>query len=340
MKQERDCPFCEGIAEHKSSVTEKEFRKEKFKIREFYYKCKNCNEEFTSTRTDELTINQVYNQYREKHEVPFPEELILLRFKYGLSAQKMSQLLGLGINTYSNYEKGEMPSLANAKLINSAKNHDVFVSYLKQAKELFNDKAFTRIEKKIREIVENDLDDIFLFNINKFQNPNRFNGYSVPNKEKLSNLLVYYIAKNNIDYNDKLKLNKMLFYTDFISYKNTGKSITGLSYRAIPYGPVPMNYDFIFAYFTEIDKLIEAEFVKSQKSKVIEVFRSLQEYDLSVFNEEEKIIIEKIVNNFKDVPSWDMVELSHKERSWIEMNESREIINYQEYAFDTNVDFF
>lgn len=336
MEANRNCPFCNKRAKLESCNTVKEFKKEKFKLREFYYKCDSCGEEFTTTKTDEVTINQVYNMYRENHGIPFPEEMVLLRNKYGLSAQKMSQILGLGINTYSNYEKGEIPSLANSKLINSAKRPEILLSYLDQTKDIFAAKVYEKLVKKIQESIDNDVDDPSISNFNWLQTPNTFSGYSIPNKEKISNLLIYLISNSNPDYNDRLKLNKMLFYIDFINYKKTGKSITGLSYRAILYGPVPANYDFIFAYFTEKERIIESEFLQSKKSRVIECFKTLQEFDSSIFDKEELDTIHKIVNLFKDTPSWDLVELSHKERAWIELNSSREVVSYQEYAFDTN----
>jgi hypothetical protein len=35
------------------------------------------------------------------------------------------------------------------------------------------------------------------------------------------------------------KMNKLLFYIDFLSYRQRGIAITGLCFRAIDFGPVP-----------------------------------------------------------------------------------------------------
>ena len=48
----------------------------------------------------EANIFQVYNQYRVKHGIPFPDEISGIREHYGLSAAKMAQILGFGINQY------------------------------------------------------------------------------------------------------------------------------------------------------------------------------------------------------------------------------------------------
>jgi len=336
MRKSKDCPFCGKGSRLESKTTEKEFRKEKFQIREFYYICESCGEEFTTTNLDEVTVNQVYNQYREKYEMLFPDELINLRSRYNLSAQKMSQVLGLGINTYANYEKGEIPTVANTRLISSARNPEVFLTYAKQAKDEFLDKAYRELLKHIVYLMheEDKSEDIILYYINRHQRPNQFTGYMMPDVNKMSNLLLYLISSCNSDYNDKLKLNKLLFYSDYFHFQQTGKSITGLAYRAIPYGPVPVNYDYLFAYLTNELKLIEPSFTESQNSRVIEYFSAKKPSDLSVFNEEELQTINQIIEKFRNTNSWEMVELSHKERAWIELNKVAGIISYQQYGFE------
>jgi len=338
MEANRDCPFCDEQAVINSKIVEKEFKKEKFQISEFFYKCESCGEEFTTKETDTLVVNQIYNQYREKYELPFPEELVQLREKYKVSAQKMSVILGLGINTYSNYEKGEIPSTANAKLISSAKNLEMFTSYLSQSKEILGEVAYMKILKYVKTLMPSKEDDYLLCNFNWHSVPNRYTGYSVPSPDKATNLMLYFLSNCNPEFNDKLKLNKMLFYTDFLNYKTTGRSISGISYRAISYGPVPSNYDFIFAHFIEKEEIIEPVFIKVNNSRVNECYRPLKDFDLSVFSAEELNTIKKVVELFGNTPSWDLVELSHKEKAWVELNKTKSIISYQDYAFDLSID--
>lgn len=157
MEANRECPFCDEKAVLKSNIVEKEFKKEQFRITEFFYKCESCGEEFTTKATDNVVISQVYKQYREKYSIPFPEELVQLCEKYRISAQKMSQILGFGINTYSNYEKGEIPSIANAKLISSAKRTEVFYSYLSQSKEVLSEQSYLKIEETVKNLVPSKL---------------------------------------------------------------------------------------------------------------------------------------------------------------------------------------
>ncbi|MDE5881336.1 MAG: helix-turn-helix domain-containing protein [Muribaculaceae bacterium] len=68
----------------------------------------------------------MYNQYRVRHGIPFPDEIAGIREHYGLSAAKMAQILGLGINQCRMYENGEVPSVSNARTIIAAHEKDVF----------------------------------------------------------------------------------------------------------------------------------------------------------------------------------------------------------------------
>jgi len=88
------------------------------KPRRRYY----SDESFTTTELDDLNLNQLYNQYRAMHKLPFPDEIRRLRERYDLSATKMSDVLGFGPNSYRNYENGEVPNMSNSRLIQLVKD--------------------------------------------------------------------------------------------------------------------------------------------------------------------------------------------------------------------------
>jgi len=70
------------------------------------------------------------NQYREKHNIPFPEDIKAIRKQYKLPAIKMSKVLGLGDNTYRQYEAGEIPTEANGRLIQMSADPKKFLEML------------------------------------------------------------------------------------------------------------------------------------------------------------------------------------------------------------------
>ena len=58
--------------------------------------------------------------------------------------------------------------------------------------------------------------------------------------ERLRELILYIALKCESDARfNATRLNKILFYADFVSFANTGKPVTGAAYKAIDRGPVP-----------------------------------------------------------------------------------------------------
>ena len=68
-------PFTGGDAALCHEKQSFEFRKDNFEIVYHFYRCKDTNEEFTTTELDQLNMNQVYNLYRQKYAIPFPDEI-------------------------------------------------------------------------------------------------------------------------------------------------------------------------------------------------------------------------------------------------------------------------
>ena len=112
-----------------------DFRREAFPVIYHYYLCQDSKEQFTDDELDNLNLNQVYNQYRARYGIPFIEEIRKIRDKYGLSAAKMSEVLGLGANVYRQYEAGEMPSVSTGRMIRMAEDpKEFFLIFLRGSK--------------------------------------------------------------------------------------------------------------------------------------------------------------------------------------------------------------
>ena len=127
-------PFTGGEATLSHEKRQATFRKEQFEYEYRYFRCSDTGQAFTTTRLDEVNVSQIYNQYRVKHGIPFPDEIKATRKLYGFSASKMSRILGFGENTYRLYENGEMPNVANGKTLMAIQSPSVFKRYLDDAK--------------------------------------------------------------------------------------------------------------------------------------------------------------------------------------------------------------
>ncbi len=130
----------------------------------------------------------------------------------------------------------------------------------------------------------------------------------------------------------KTKLNKLLFYLDFLAYKYGGYSITGLQYRAIPYGPVPAEYGRLFLRLQD-DEQISVEERNGKEDQYSEVYHSGVTFDNDQFSEDEIRILQFVARFFGDKNTSDIVRLSHGEQAWKENEADRQLIDYQGYAF-------
>lgn len=336
--KDKFCPVCGTEGEFRKEIKTEKFRNENFEnIIEFYYYCPKCKDDFLSAEMMDLNLVQIYNQYRERHDILFPEEIKKLRDDYELSTVKMSKLLGFGENVYRNYENGEVPSISNASILNLA--NDPFV-FEKMVSGKMNSKAdllskfeyetlFEKIKAKQEYIQKKK--DLIGFISDNIGRPSIYNGYKMFDINKYAHSVIFFLENYGSSF--KTYINKFLFYSDFLNYKITGFSITGTEYVALPKGPCPDRFDL----FYEIMK--EKEFVSIEETTtengVFEKYENAVNYNEELFSITEKYSLFNTLVFFKSiVPIKNIVDISHSEKGWIENEASKSKIDYQKYAFE------
>lgn len=317
-------PFTGGDVKLMKEPRELVYRKETFSYIAHYYVCVDTGEQFTTTELDTLNIYQVYNQYRVKYGIPFPDEISAIRSAYGLSASKMSEILGLGVNQYRLYENGEMPSEAIGKLLKSIMNPATFIAIIESAENQFGADEYTKIIEKARHAVKR----IEEYNAHKrvFGNNIRssLNGYAPQSYDRLRNIILFFIDRLDGVFNTKM--NKLLFYTDFLSYKLYGTGMSGLTYQAVQYGPVPRQWDNVYAEISDVYSEIEAFPSGYSGVKLCSEARP----DLSSFKKEELEILNAVYQKFRNTSANDISEISHEEDAWIKYVNTKKTIDYSE----------
>ena len=320
------------IKEKKSLI----FRKEEFTYTHHSYHCETSNETFTDTELDTLNLTQVYNQYLDKYNLPFPEEIINIRKKYNLPANKMGLSLGFGVNTYRHYENGEVPSLANAKLIQLAKNPKSFKILVEESEGVYSDLEKIELIEHIDFLIQRERKNHFIIDFQNYilgdSNPDIFTGYKSPNLEKLTEMIVFFAERLNPL---KTVMNKLLFYADFLNFKKTSFSISGTRYVAIDYGPVPNNFQTIFEKLQKENNFIINN-IDYGNGYYGEEFRPVNNrvFNSEYFNESELSVLEEIANKFGSVSRNEIVEMSHEEEGWIKnFNDGKKLIEYH-YSFN------
>lgn len=318
-------PFTGGEVIRQVNNEELEFRGEKFTISYNNYLCVDSGKEFTNREIDELNMHLLHSAYRRKHNIPFPEEINEIREKYGVNQTKMAEILGFGPNTYRNYESGDVPQLANAKLISVASMPSLFIDLVNDCDSL-TEKQKEKYIKNAKAAYSND-EKLFSW-LFRHQEPNEFTGYKTPAIEKFNAMIAFMALNSNFF---KVKLCKLLFYSDFYHFRQYGKSISGTSYQAIPMGPVPHRYGSLFEFGAE-KGAFSIELVKFPEREG-ERFISQSDSDvLNVLTAKEKNTLSLVKESMGPMKTDDLIKISHEEAAWLENKDEKNLIDYN-YAF-------
>jgi uncharacterized phage-associated protein len=130
------------------------------------------------------------------------------------------------------------------------------------------------------------------------------------NREKLLNALVYFSKDTRSC--GKTKLFKLLYFLDFIHFRETGKSVTGLNYYAWEKGPVPQDLFFELEQ-PDADLKDTVALLKQSGDEDDKICRVIAKkpFDPKFFSKRELKIMGNLAFVFQDALAKDMVEITH-----------------------------
>lgn len=138
-------------------------------------------------------------------------------------------------------------------------------------------------------------------------------------REKLVNSIVFFAKK--VKGLGKVKLFKLLYFADLEHFRQTGRTLTGLEYKAMKMGPVPQDL------YNQLDKIAKHKDLSSsitlmplvnrkrnlfdkRSDNSIEI-KAKKDFDKQFFSSRELQILERIVEIYKDVLSNDISDIAH-----------------------------
>jgi hypothetical protein len=134
-------------------------------------------------------------------------------------------------------------------------------------------------------------------------------------KDKRLGELILYIASRceRAQYFGKTKLNKILFYADFLYYKKTGDSITGQEYMRLDQGPAPRR-------LVPVVETLRGERFAFRKEhlfgRVQERPLAIDEPDLTLFSGDQIAMVNEVIEAFWDQTGKAVSDLSHNLPCW------------------------
>lgn len=232
------------------------------------------------------------NAYREKEGLISTESIRSLRKSLGLNQRDFARLLGLGEITVARYESGFIPSKANSLRMQHLSTLDQVKNYYNDTKEQISERGQAKIENYIQTFVS-------------IENGNR--EYDAERFFSLTRFFVEAAQKDQVPLY-QTKLNKWMFYADFLAFKRYKQSITGSRYVRLSYGPVPNRYDYKYDINPYIKPIEEDEKIVYQLNE-----STFEE----IMSPKEKDIAFKVYHLLKPMRSSEISEISHQEDAWV-----------------------
>ena len=325
MEQTTDIrsPFTGGKVVEVFSLEKQTFKGEEYWVHARYYRCEDTGERFTTTGQDQLTLNDLYAQYRIRHGIPFPEEIRRIRLKYGMNYAQIGRILGLGANQYAKYENGQIPSDSNGRMIGAVRYKSVMLRLVENLSDVFDPEDYVKFHRLVDESPEDTMNqeepDLFIY---EGTQRSIYNGFGEFNHRKVEEMIRFFVCEQGKSCPSKL--NKELFYADFLHYKQYGISISGLRYQAIRFGPVPVHYSTIYDRVPGLHQ--EPVFHDGFEATVL----SCNGCDLSVFDEREIKTLHAVSTALTPLTVKDLVSKSHEEPAWQSHYQDKDIIPYSE----------
>lgn len=325
------CPLCEKTHEveerkRKASVT---IKGEEVTYEERFYYCANSdkeeNEYETGAMTNENLLN-ARNAYRVKMGLLTSDEIVEIRNDYGLSQVDMSKLLGWGEATISRYESKAIQDEAYDTMLRLIKDNPLkALELLKKNSGKFPLMKRAAIRNNIVKKLDSDgmeflTRQTFEGEYVNYDDPSDSNGYTVLNIDK-TEAVISYIAEN-VNNLFKVKLMKMLWYSDVLSFINNGCSMTGMVYRHEPMGALPIGHYSLM----NLERINAQEEMSINYDSMIHIYPT-EGMDYSIIDDKEKRILDRVIAKFKDFKTKDIIEYMHKEKAYTETRQG-EIIPF------------
>lgn len=145
--------------------------------------------------------------------------------------------------------------------------------------------------------------------------------------DKYRNTILYLCNELGGSLRGKKKLAKLLYFVDFDRYEfeESTKTVTGDSYSALPMGPVPRRFVSVIDDLKRKGALTVGLAENSGDYLPTEVYSCKQKPDMSVFDEDDQKILERVVRLYGGLSGKQLENLTHSEAPYIGTKLSEDI---------------
>ncbi len=319
-----NCPLCDKTheVEERKRVTTITLKGEDVAYEERFYFCANSDEDENEFETGLLTNENLLNArnaYRIKKGLLTSYEIVEIRECYGLSQVDLAKLLGWGEATISRYESKAIQDEAYDTMLRLIKDNPLqALDFLKKNADKFTLMKRIEIKSKIVEKLDSYGKEYltrqaFAGEYASFEEASDSNGFAVLNIDKIE-AMISYIAEKVANL-FKVKLMKMLWYSDVLSFIENGSAMSGMVYRHEQMGALPIGHYSLM----NLENLNVKEEMSYNYDTMLHIYPTFG-MDYSILSDKEKAILDKVIEKFRDYKAKEIVDYMHEEKAYTETN--------------------
>lgn len=251
--------------------------------------------------------------YREKTGFLTSKDIKAIRKKYDVSQKDFSEILGWGKATITRYENHQVQDRAHDDVLRKIDSDPKwFLQMLKRSKDRFSRKAFSKYYKNAN-IIFGRMKNLYLVDVIQAlytsYTDNIITGGVNLNLNKVVEAINYYTLRVNSLH--KVKLMKMLWFGDSLSYKRNKKAITGLVYRVLLMGAVPEGSEQII----DLDG-VEYETVYYGQDCLGYRFKPVEGFEIKELSTTDIEILDAVIEAVGHLNSQEIIDRMHEEEAY------------------------
>ena len=327
--EKRLCTCCMEEHEVKTVLICEEaiFKNVKVVYDAFYLYCDMAEEFYMDEQQMQENDIRLKDAYRKEVGFLTSSEISGIRAKYGISQSDLCILLGWGGKTITRYEGHQVQDKAHDTILKKIdRDSEWFLSLLSDAKDNLTAESYQKYLDVATTLYENDQDAYLRKSIEasyaRFHGNQQFHGNTKLSLDKVVDVIRYFAASKQITNLYKVKLMKLMWYADALSYKTRGFAITGLVYQAMPMGAVPVGHNSIIDL-----KDIPCEEVDMGEINAYHFILS-ETTAFTALSDEDKNILDIVIDKLGKMTKNQIVTFMHNEQAYVETT-PRDVIQFK-----------
>lgn len=291
-----------------------------------YEYCEHTDEYVASEELLSRNDIAMKNAYRKSVNLLTTDSIVKIREKYNISQLDLATLLGWGGKTITRYEGHYVQDAAHDTILRKLdEDPEWFVDLLEKEKIKFPITVYKRYHDVALKLFEKYQDCYLRKSIEaqyaRFNGTEEHCGNVKLNIDKVIAVISYLANSEDVTNLFKVKLMKLLWYVDNLSFKRRGASVTGLAYQALPMGAVPIAHKVLMelqgVQYEEVDfgEAIGYRFIKVPGAK----YEHLTQEDI--------LVIDKVIEICGRDTKEQIIQRMHSESAYKETSMG-DIISY------------